>query len=216
MSSRESRCYGHQDTQRHIIITMEGDREKENPRLILLFSGKRKSGKDFVTDLLQEHLGSGSVILRLSGPLKECYAREHGLDFEKMLSASDYKEKYRLDMINWSTKIRNDDYTYFCKAAEEKYEAKKYAVWIISDCRRQTDVKYFLEKYQGRVKTVRITASDEARSSRGWKFTEGIDDMETECGLDKLDHDIVLDNSEGDGTDVIRRLIENTGARNFL
>ena len=42
----------------------------------------------------QEHLGSGSVILRLSGPLKECYAREHGLDFEKMLSASDYKEKY--------------------------------------------------------------------------------------------------------------------------
>ena len=89
---------------------MEGDREKENPRLILLFSGKRKSGKDFVTDLLQvnscvsrkvkfrpcfqEHLGSGSVILRLSGPLKECYAKEHGLDFEKMLSASDYKEKY--------------------------------------------------------------------------------------------------------------------------
>ena len=32
--------------------------------------------------------------MRLSGPLKECYAREHGLDFEKMLSASDYKEKY--------------------------------------------------------------------------------------------------------------------------
>ena len=42
---------------------------------------------------LQEQLGSGSVILRLSGPLKECYAKEHGLDFEKMLSASDYKER---------------------------------------------------------------------------------------------------------------------------
>ena len=88
---------------------MEGDAEKENPRLILLFSGKRKSGKDFITDLLQvslclkevvlrriyfqDQLGSGSVILRLSGPLKECYAKEHGLDFEKMLSASDYKER---------------------------------------------------------------------------------------------------------------------------
>ena len=34
------------------------------------------------------------MIIRLSGPLKECYARDHGLDFEKMLSASDYKEKY--------------------------------------------------------------------------------------------------------------------------
>ena len=40
--------------------------------------------------------------------------------------------------------------------------------------------------------------------------------METECGLDKLEHDMVLDNSEGDGTEVIRRLIEATGARNFL
>ena len=51
---------------------------------------------------------------------------------------------------------------------------------------------------------------------RGWKFTEGIDDMETECGLDELEHDIVLDNSEGDGTEVIRKLIEDTGAKNFL
>ena len=34
------------------------------------------------------------MIIRLSGPLKECYAKDHGLDFEKMLSASDYKEKY--------------------------------------------------------------------------------------------------------------------------
>ena len=65
----------------------------DNPRVVLLFSGKRKSGKDYITDRLQERLGSESVILRLSGPLKECYARDHGLDFEKMLSASDYKEK---------------------------------------------------------------------------------------------------------------------------
>ena len=34
--------------------------------------------------------------------------------------------RYRLDMINWSTKIRQRDYTYFCKAAEEKYQAKRY------------------------------------------------------------------------------------------
>ena len=51
---------------------------------------------------------------------------------------------------------------------------------------------------------------------RGWKFTEGIDDMETECGLDELEHDIILDNSEGDGTEVIQKLIEDTSARNFL
>ena len=42
-------------------------------------------------------MGEEAVIIRLSGPLKECYARDHGLDFEKMLSASDYKEKYWMD-----------------------------------------------------------------------------------------------------------------------
>lgn len=40
--------------------------------------------------------------------------------------------------------------------------------------------------------------------------------METECGLDDLAHDLILDNSEGDGTEVIRKLIEDTNARNFL
>ena len=33
--------------------------------------------------------------------------------------------RYRLDMINWSTKIRHQDYTYFCKAAINKYEAER-------------------------------------------------------------------------------------------
>ena len=34
--------------------------------------------------------------------------------------------RYRLDMINWSTEIRKKDYTYFCRAAEDKYEAKRF------------------------------------------------------------------------------------------
>ena len=42
---------------------------------------------------------------------------------------------------------------------------------------------------------------------RGWSFTEGIDDMETECGLDDLKHDVVIDNSETDkGEHLIKKL----------
>ena len=138
-----------------------------NPKHVLLFSGKRKSGKDYITDLLLEKIGdSAGVILRLSGPLKECYAKDHGLDYQKMLSASDYKEKYRLDMITWSTTIRQADYTYFCKAAIEKYKAVEHAIWIVSDCRRETDFKYFKEVYGEKVKTVRIQASEEVRKER--------------------------------------------------
>jgi len=181
----------------------------EKPSLVLLFSGKRKSGKDYITDLLKEKIGDGAVILRLSGPLKECYARDHGLDFEKMLSASDYKEKYRLDMINWSTKIRQQDYTYFCKAAETKYQAASFPTWLVSDCRRETDVQYFRETYGSVVKTVRITASDEARTARGWIFTPSIDDMETECGLDNLNHDMEVDNSsQHAGQEIVTKIVE--------
>ena len=81
-----------------------------NPKLVLLFSGKRKSGKDFLTDHLQEMLQSryegSSVILRLSGPLKKCYAEENGLDYEELLTPGEYKEKHRLAMIKWSEEIR--------------------------------------------------------------------------------------------------------------
>ncbi|XP_029789326.1 phosphomevalonate kinase [Suricata suricatta] len=46
------------------------------PRLVLLFSGKRKSGKDFVAEALRSRLGADvCAILRLSGPLKEQYAQ---------------------------------------------------------------------------------------------------------------------------------------------
>jgi phosphomevalonate kinase len=40
-----------------------------------------------------------------------------------------------------------------------------------------------------------IKASQSVRSQRGWKFTEGIDDGETECGLDHVtDWDMIVDN----------------------
>ena len=97
---------------------------------VLLFSGKRKSGKDHLTEWLLKFLNQGqdvkdeyseaylkdisykpkqnnfAVILRLSGPLKKCYAENNGLDFQALLSADGYKEKYRMDMIRWSEEIR--------------------------------------------------------------------------------------------------------------
>ena len=75
-------------------------------RFVILLSGKRKSGKDFVAERLLPALGSDAVILRLSGPLKKCYAEQHDLDYAKLMSSDGYKEKYRRDMIRWSEEIR--------------------------------------------------------------------------------------------------------------
>ena len=43
-------------------------------------------------------------------------------------------------------------------------------------------------------KTLRIECPVEIRENRGFKFTPGIDDKETECGLDDYSHNITLEN----------------------
>ena len=53
--------------------------------MVVLFSGKRKSGKDYVTDRLLasiEKRGVACEIGRLSAPLKAAYAQENGLDYK--------------------------------------------------------------------------------------------------------------------------------------
>ncbi len=56
-----------------------------DPRAVLVFSGKRKSGKDYVTEMIRSRLGGDTcAILRLSAPLKLQYAKvtaNNHLDF---------------------------------------------------------------------------------------------------------------------------------------
>ena len=50
--------------------------------LIVMISGKRKSGKDFVASKLYKHFGEDVSIIRLSAPLKKAFATENNLDYE--------------------------------------------------------------------------------------------------------------------------------------
>ena len=68
----------------------------------------------------------------------------------------------------------------------------------MADARRLTDLVYFRSKYSSRLATVRITAADDVRCNRGFSFTSGIDDAESECGLDEIsDWDFVIENNGG-------------------
>nr|DBA13820.1 TPA: hypothetical protein GDO54_004858 [Pyxicephalus adspersus] len=125
--------------------------------------------------------GDTCAILRLSGPLKKQFALEHGLDFERLLDASEYKETYRSAMIRWGEEKRNSDPGFFCRLI---VEGVTQPVWIISDTRRRSDVDWFLSLYGPVSQTVRVVASEETRRSRGWVYTPEVDDAESECGLD--------------------------------
>ncbi|KAH9503235.1 hypothetical protein Btru_068517 [Bulinus truncatus] len=165
-------------------------------KILIILSGKRKSGKDFISLKLLESLGPNRcAILPLSGPLKKQYAKDHNLNFERLLDASEYKEHYRQDMIRWGEEKRNQDPGYFCRLATSEEGCEK-DIWIISDARRLSDVTYFKENYKDAVITVRVEADLPIRQQRGFIFTEGIDDAESECGLDTgVDWDIVIYNN---------------------
>jgi phosphomevalonate kinase len=147
-----------------------------------------------VTDRLCASLGEHATIGRLSGPLKGAYAKEHGLDFAQLLSDGPYKEKYRADMILWGEKRRHEDPGFFAKLVLAESSAP---VLIISDARRLSDMAFFTSQFP--CLTVRVRASDATRAKRGWKYTKGVDDVESECGLDGYTHSLVLDN-DGDAS----------------
>jgi len=71
-----------------------------NIKKIVLLSGKRKSGKDYIGEILADKLQA--VLLHLSEPLKLEYARLYQINGEQLLNSSSYKENYRKDMIKYN------------------------------------------------------------------------------------------------------------------
>ncbi|XP_011872029.1 PREDICTED: phosphomevalonate kinase [Vollenhovia emeryi] len=190
------------------VAKIAGDSMK--PERIFLFSGKRKSGKDYITDILYDRIGpQRSAIVRLSGPIKTHWAKSLGLDIDQLLGHGEYKEKYRQEMVKWGEDVRRKDYGYFCRAAVDMYDAPDKPVWIVSDVRRKTDIKWFTENFGDACRTVHIVCSEQVRRKRGWVYTPGIDDSETECDLDDVDNwDVVLENNgDGDAEALLRQLL---------
>ena len=168
--------------------------DRKPVQLAIVFAGKRKSGKDYCSDRLLALIGDEvAEIGRLSGPLKKAYAEEHDLDYAELLTASSYKEQHRARMITWGEERRNADAGFF---ARKVLTAASKPILIISDARRPGDVAFFQDNVPT-VITVRVEASQETRKQRGWAFASGVDDAESECGLDAYEPwDIVLKNED--------------------
>ena len=67
-----------------------------------------------------------AVIIKLSAPIKHIHAEKCNLDYEALMSSNEYKETHRKNMLEWSQKIRNEDYGYFCKAAVQMSKGRLY------------------------------------------------------------------------------------------
>ncbi|CAI8022558.1 Phosphomevalonate kinase [Geodia barretti] len=127
-------------------------------------------------------------------------AQEHGLDAERLLDSSSYKETYRRDMIRWGEERRDRDPAHFCRLATA--EADK-PVWLVCDARRPTDMDYFTSHYP--TLTVKVCASEDVRKERGWVWTDGVDNAPSECALDDYSCQMLLSNN-GDNVMLTQQL----------
>jgi phosphomevalonate kinase len=169
------------------------------PNLILLFNGKRKSGKDYFVELLHKRLKEQNIepgVLRIAEPIKYYWAQKHNLDFEQLMSSSEYKELHRFQMVEWSSADRKVNYGRFCSEAINMANAVGKSLWIVVDLRDSKDYKWFLEFYPNRLKMIKVVANEEVRKSRGFVYTVGIDDGDSEVDLDYFqDWDLIVTNN---------------------
>jgi phosphomevalonate kinase len=109
-------------------------------KLIVLFAGKRKSGKDYVTDRLRTRLPAdvSAAFVHISAPIKRKYAEMHSLDFDELMSTSSYKEAHRAAMVVWSDEQRRlDDGCFIRPALEDADPDGTRNVWVVVDTRRE-------------------------------------------------------------------------------
>ncbi|TPP60396.1 Phosphomevalonate kinase [Fasciola gigantica] len=167
----------------------------------VIISGKRKCGKDHTVRILSDELRKRSfshVVIHLSYPIKRQYAKLHSLDFSELSSSGPYKEIYRKDMVRWSEQKKTNDLHVFAREAVQIFlDPVHYTtdVVILADARRPCII-------------ARVIASEATRTKRGWIFTTGVDDAETECALDGFpDWDLIIHNDsdvESYHTDLLR------------
>lgn len=55
------------------------------------------------------------------------FGQDHGLDFQRLLGASTYKEAYRRDMILWGEEKRQADPGFFCRKI---VEGVSQPIWV--------------------------------------------------------------------------------------
>lgn len=93
--------------------------------------------------------------------------------------------------------MRANDYGYWAKLTTKEPVSR---FWVIPDCRRKTDFQYFMELAEQNAALppirLRVSADTQIRETRGFKFCAGIDDAESECGLDDYpDWEVKLQNN---------------------
>jgi len=161
------------------------------PRVCVLVSGKRYAGKDHVANAIARAV-PGAERRSFAAQLKRDCAELFALDYARLMDDAAYKEQHRALLIRHGSDMRAVDIMHWARRVAEA--AATDAVTVVSDDRFPNE-RQFMREQGLAVITVRVRASDDVRRSRGWTPNATIDADASECALDDVPCDFVVDNN---------------------
>ena len=195
--------------------------EDLQPLIYILVSGKRASGKDYITNLLYEALIAQDISVHraaLGRINKRSYAESVGIDAIRLENDREFKESHRLAMVAHHAARNAEDPEWCLRIVKDNAKQANAKVLLLSDLRTLQDLAWFKQQ-PGEVVLLRITASDEARKLRGWEPCLKKDSLHTEIELDSFfDWTACWDNSDSsqEGNQLLHEWIEKTSIHPFM
>jgi len=160
--------------------------------MIVGISGKLRSGKDTVAEILLDAFGETACKrMALADVLKEECSEIYGLDLERVYNDYDYKEEIRHILIKHGADRRAEDIDYWVKKV---LETMTNPVTLVPDVRYRNEVDT-LATGADKALLIRINTTDEARVRHGWNRSKADTDP-SECQLDGYtEWDLVVNNN---------------------
>ena len=193
---------------------------KNSEHYFIALSGKRFSGKDYFSALLQKELSlllpkADVRLVRQADELKKSFANINGLDVERLISDRVYKELHREEMTKFYTNSLEKDSLIWCRKIIEFIDknGENPKIYILSDLRHKYELDFYketLQKISISFITIRVETSDEIKEKRGWKFIKEVDEHPTENDLDEgVIWDFLIKNEE-EGDNILKKIIRES------
>lgn len=154
-------------------------------KMLILISGKQRSGKDTVAKMLQMELGF--KIKHFAYPIKVAYAKHRDISLTDLETLKNTDPEIRADLIDYGAagRLVNKDYWVNQLLPIEWHT-------IIPDTRFTSEIERCLDTPH-MVMTIRVEADRDVRATRGTLSNE---DDQSECDLDDYeDWDYVINNN---------------------
>ena len=159
-----------------------------SPMRVILLSGKRASGKDYIANKIQQSFEklNWKVHRTSLGILnKQIYAKKHHIDVNRLEKDRCFKEEHRLAMIRHHTDMDKLNPEWAVESVLQSAEDEKADILLVSDIRRLKDLEWFQKNSPINPILLRIDADNESRLQRGWDPNPEKDQLPTEVELDE-------------------------------